>query len=300
MTAFHADGICMAQVERQPAAKPLVKLASFQPVAPSLSAEALARLGREHRAASFVNTTLLAGGEYQVLQVEAPNVPADELKTAVRWRLKDMLDFHVDDATIDVLDIPVDKSNANRAHSMFAVAARNNLIQSRQDLFEQAGVPLTIIDIPEMAQRNIAALMEPEGRGLAMLSFDSSGGLLTVNFNKELYLARHLDVTLDMLQEADVERRHAAFDKIALELQRSLDHFDRQYHFISISRLVLAPTGVPSLHDFLSANIYMPVESLELANVFDLSLAPELLGMDEQVRLFHLLGAALRHEELVL
>ena len=183
---------------------------------------------------------------------------------------------------------------------MFAIAARNSLIQARQDLFAAAQVPLSVIDIPEMAQRNISALMEPEGRGLAMLSFDAAGGLLTVSFNKELYLARHFDVTLAMLQEQDVERRHVAFDKIALELQRSLDHFDRQYHFISVSRLMLAPTGVPSLQDFLSTQVYMPVESFGLGDVFDLSETPGLLAPEEQVRHFLTLGAALREEELVL
>jgi len=300
VTSFHADGISVARVERQPAAKPIVKLAAFHPLTPSLSADALARAVRDTQAGNFTGSTLLAGGEYQLLQVEAPNVPQDELKTAVRWRLKDMLDFHIDDATIDVLDIPVDKAAGNRAHSMFAIAARNSLIQSRQDMFSEAQVPLSVIDIPEMAQRNISALLEPEGRGLAMLSFDAAGGLLTVSYNKELYLARHFDVTLAMLQEQDLERRHAAFDKIALELQRSLDHFDRQYHFISISRLMLAPTGVPSLQDFLSAQMYMPVESFGLGDVFDLAEAPSLHAPAEQVRQFLTLGAALRHEELVL
>lgn len=300
MTSFHADGICMARVERLPAAKPIVKLAAFHAVAPSLSGETLGRLGRDAHAANFANSTLLAGGEYQLLQVEAPNVPPDELKTAVRWRLKDMLDFHIDDATIDVLDIPVDKSGASRAHSMFAVAARNSMIQARQDLFAESSVPLTVIDIPEMAQRNISALMEPEGRGLAMLSFDETGGLLTVTFNKELYLARRLEVSLPVLQDEDTGRRHAAFDKIALELQRSLDHFDRQYHFISISRLMVAPTGVASLQDFLSSNIYMPVESFGLGDVFDLSEMPALQATSEQVRHFLTLGAALRQEEVVL
>ncbi|XLZ73116.1 agglutinin biogenesis protein MshI [Massilia sp. SR12] len=300
MTSFHVDGICVARVERQAAAKPIVKLAAFHSLSPSLSAEALARIGREAHAADYVNSTMLVGGEYQLLQVEAPNVTPDELKTAVRWRLKDMLDFHVDDATIDVLDIPVEGAATNRAHSMFAIAARNSLIQSRQDLFADAGVQLNVIDIPEMAQRNISALLEPEGRGLAMLSFDDAGGLLTVTYNKELYLARHLEVTLALLREDDMGRRQAAFEKIALELQRSLDHFDRQFSFISISRLLVAPTGVPSLQDFLATNIYMPVETLGLGDVFDLSEVPALQAMSDQVRLFLPLGAALRQDEVVL
>src|SRR5436305_12451607 len=48
-------------------------------------------------------TTLLAQSDYQMLLVESPNVKREELKSAVRWRIKDMIDYHVDDATIDVL-----------------------------------------------------------------------------------------------------------------------------------------------------------------------------------------------------
>src|SRR3954468_9577954 len=63
---------------------------------------------------------LLQAADYQMLLVEAPNVPALELKTAVRWRIKDLLDYHVQDATIDVLDIPAEQEGGTRAHSMYA------------------------------------------------------------------------------------------------------------------------------------------------------------------------------------
>jgi MSHA biogenesis protein MshI len=99
-------------------------------------AEALEKAGKELHSANYRCTTVLAGGEYQFMSVEAPNVPRDELKTAMRWRLKDMLDFPVDDATIDVLDLPLDPNAAVRAQqSVFAIAARNSVIQARQKLF---------------------------------------------------------------------------------------------------------------------------------------------------------------------
>ncbi|HEX8406323.1 MAG TPA: agglutinin biogenesis protein MshI, partial [Duganella sp.] len=216
------------------------------------------------------------------------------------WRLKDMLDFHVDDATIDVLDIPVDASGMARGHSMFAVAARNAVIQARQALFAAADMDLTVIDIPEMAQRNISAVLETEGRGLAMLSFDGDGGLLTITFKGELYLSRRIDVTLQQLLEPDTDKQQACFDKITLELQRSLDHFDRQFNYVNVIKLLLAPTGAPGLHEYLAANLYMPVEAMELEDVFDLSKAPALLDVEQQRRFFLTLGAALRHEEVAL
>ena len=297
--AFAGDGIAAASVKRSPTSKPTVEFSTFFPR--STRAEALEKIGRELQAKNYQCLTVLGGGEYQMFAVDAPNVPAEELKTAVRWRLKDMLDFHVDDATIDVLDIPVDKTAAVRAsHSMFAVAARNSVIEQRQGLFAGARIGLSVIDIPEMAQRNISAMIEPEGRGVAMLSFGEDGGLLTVTFGGELYLSRRIDVTLAQLLDADHERKHASFDKITLEVQRSLDHFDRQFHFVTLSSLVLAPSGARGLEEYLSSNLYLPVASMDLADVLDLRLVPELAEAAGQQRFFVALGAALRHEEIVL
>lgn len=297
--SLRADGVCVAHVTRPSAGKPAVDLVAFYPSDILPSAEAVEKLAKELHAARYQCTTLLDAGEYQLLSVDAPAVPPDELKTAIRWRLKDMIDFHIEDATIDVLDVPVDKSAAGRNHSMYAVAARNQLIQQRQVLFGEAKIPLTVIDIPEMAQRNLASLMEPEGRGLAFLSFDAKGGLLTVSYSGELYLSRRIDLPLPQLQQSDAEQRHASFDRITLELQRSLDHFDRQYHFITVAKLVLAPMGEvgSALQSYLSTNLYLPVESLTLDAILDISKVEELTRADAQQRYLLTIGAALRHEE---
>lgn len=295
--AFGADGICAAVVRRVADSKPVVDLSAFYAGPKSPSAAAMERLNKDLHASLYRCSALLGAGEYQLLGLEAPNVPPEELKTAVSWRLKDMIDFPLAEATFDVLDIPIDKNAPVRNHTMFAVAARNSVIQPLQALFADSKIGLSVIDIPEMAQRNISALLEPQGRGLAMLSFDAEGGLLTVTFNAELYLSRRIDVSLAQLTEADPERRHQCHDKITLELQRSLDHFERQYHFIAVAKLVLAPNGVTDLHAYLAANLYMPVEQLDLASVFDLGKAPELADAAVQARHFLTLGAALRLEE---
>jgi MSHA biogenesis protein MshI len=297
--ALQGDGLAAVSMQTAPDIKPQVRQAVFYPG--KNAAELLEKAGRELHAHAYRSITLLSAGEYQILSVDAPNVAADELKTAVRWRLKDMLDFHVDDATIDVLDLPVDPNAVSRAqHSMFAVAARNSVIEARQKLFTAAKVELAVIDIPEMAQRNISALVEPPGRGVAMLSFRDEGGLLTVSYKGELYLARRIDLALGQLLDEDAERRNAAFDRVTLELQRSLDNFERQYSFISVAKLVLAPSPVVGLDDYLSSNLYTPVDTLDLATLFDFERTPELADKLLQQRFLVPLGAALRHEETVL
>lgn len=294
------DGIAAASVRRGApaggAGKPAVTVATFFPGAPS--ADALDKAGKELHAGHYRCTTVLGGGEYRFMSVEAPNVPRDELKSAMRWRLKDVLDFPVDEATFDVLDVPLDPNAVVRPQqSVFAIAARNTVVAARQQLFHAARVKLRTIDIPEMAQRNVSALLEQDGRGIALLSFDEDGGLLTVSWRGELYLSRRIDVTLAQLHDTDHDRKLQGFDKITLELQRSLDNFERQFSFISVARLVLAPTGAAGLQEYLSSNLYTRVETLDLAALFDLDAVPDLADPARQGRFFVAIGAALRGTE---
>ncbi|WP_019141384.1 type IV pilus biogenesis protein PilM [Noviherbaspirillum massiliense] len=300
--SFIDGGICAVQINRSASSRPAVGVMGFHALEHPVNEAALEKFAKEIDAGAYQCGTLLAPNEYQLLSVDAPNVPPDELKTAIRWRLKDMLDFHIDDATIDVLDVPVDKNAPTRNHSMFAVAARNHVVQRCQNLFGEAKIPLSVIDIPDTAQRNFSAMLEPEGRGVAMLSFDSTGGLLTITYSGELYLSRRIDITLAQIRQGDTEPQNACFDRVTLELQRSLDHFDRQYHFITVSKLVLAPLGMSgeALKDYLAANLYIPVESFDMESVLDISNAPALKSPESQQRYFLTLGAALRHEEVAL
>jgi MSHA biogenesis protein MshI len=287
------DGIAAASVARVPGAKPKVAAAAW--FAGTASAELVEKAGKDLGSGGWRCSTVLAGGEYQLISVEAPNVPRDELRTATKWRLKDILDYPVADATVDVLDIPLDPNAVVRPQpSVFAVAAKNSVIAPRQKLFEAAKVRLEAIDIPELAQRNVSALLEPEGRGLALLSFAEDGGLLTVTWRGELYLSRRIDATLAQVRDDDADRRNAAFDKITLELQRSLDNFERQFSFISVAKLVLAPGPAPTLEDYLSSNLYTRVESMAFDDVFDRAGVPELADPALQQRYFLAIGAALR------
>jgi MSHA biogenesis protein MshI len=296
--SLQTDGICTAYVERSPQARYTLEQAAFYPGRNSSDPALLEKIAKESQADRYRWTSLLSVGEYQILSVDAPAVPPDELKTAIRWRLKDLLDYHIDDATIDVLDVPVEKKSPARTHSMYAVAARNNLIEQRQTLFGDAKLPISVIDIPEMAQRNVSSLLERDGQGVAMLSIQYDSALLTITYSGELYLSRQFDIALSQVSQSDPEQLTACYERIVLELQRSLDHFDRQYHLVPVSRLVLAPLGdlADGLQEHLAANLDIPVETLNLEAILDISQVPELKSPKAQQRFFLVVGAAMRYE----
>lgn len=259
-------------------------------------ADALARLRRTHHLAQFRCVTLLAPGEYQLLQAEAPAVPAAELKTALRWRIKDQLDYPVEAAAVDALLIPGDGAGG-RVPQAFAVAAPKAAVGARVRPFQDNKIPLEAVDIPELAQRNVAALLEDENRGLALLAFDAGGGLLTITYRGELYAFRRMDISVPQLANADEMRREQLADRIALELQRSFDNFDRQYSFVSLKRLVVAEVqGAPWLMPQLGQHSYLPVDAMDLSEVMDLTAVPELDQPGRQGECLQVLGAALRPE----
>jgi MSHA biogenesis protein MshI len=198
---------------------------------------------------------------------------------------------------VDVVAIPADQAAAGRGRSVYAVSARNQDIESRMKMFAQAKIALRVIDVPEMAQRNLATLFEVDQRAVAMLSFSEEGGLLTFSARSELYLSRRIDITLDQLVDSPAEMRDQLFERIALELQRSLDHFDRQFSSVPVARLLLAPLpdGL-GLSAYLAGNLSASVESVNLGDVLDFHEVPELREPAEQMMRWQTLGTALRVE----
>jgi MSHA biogenesis protein MshI len=238
---------------------------------------------------------LLNAPDYRIHMVDAPNVPEAEFRTAIKWRLKEIIDFPVEEACYDVLDLPAEKRGSAQAHSVYAIAAKRDVLKSYVERFDQARLPVSVIDIPETAQRNVNALYEEENRGAALLYFDESGGLLTVTHGGELCLARRLDITLAQLRATEGEGRSDLFNRILLELQRTLDNFERQFNFITVGKLMLGPEPENlGLLDYLHANLGIRVEAVDLASVIELP--GHELDAQSQWRFFHLIGCSFRAE----
>jgi MSHA biogenesis protein MshI len=242
-------------------------------------------------------TTLIGVGEYQILQVEAPQVPRQEWKTALQWSLQDSLDYPVAEASFDVLDIPVEAAMPGRPHRVYVVVAKNDTLRAVMKSFDSVGLNLTVIDTQGMALRNISALLEMPNQGQACLHFENDKGLLVVTFQGEMYDFRSINISLKQLSTGDEEQKKQFFERINLELQRTFDALDRQYSFIHIGRLSIAHrTELSNLPKYLKDNLYVPVDLLNLKGKLDLRDCPSLQQPVRQSRYLLAIGAALRHE----
>jgi MSHA biogenesis protein MshI len=256
-------------------------------------AAVLATLKKSLHLARYRLTALLASRQYQFIQTGAVEGAPDEAREIVRWKLKDQAGFPVDTAAIDLLPIPP----LGRAPQVYAVLAPAAVMEPLVQAFQAAKLELAAVDVPELSQRNLAALFEEEDRGLATLIFDETEGLLTFTFAGELLVARHIEITAAQLATADAARREQLVERIALDVQRSLDNFDRSFSMVQLSRLIVAGIpGVAGFIDYLRENLAIDVAALELAAAVDLGAVPALLDPQRQFQCLRALGAALREE----
>ena len=167
--------------------------------------------------------------------------------------------------------------------------------------FQEAAIPLSVIDIAETAQRNIGVLCEAtDAQAVALIYAADTYCLFTVNFKGELYLARRIELGLEQLFRYDEGARDGILNRMLLEVQRTLDVFERQYHSVPIGKLVVAPEPKDSgLRACLAENLEFPVVSLDLGEIVDFTdgVVPDFAS---QWKHFHLIGTALRQESKAL
>jgi len=258
------------------------------------AAQSLRALRRAQSLERQRTVAVLQHAEYQMLALDAPDLPRDEWRDAIRWRLKDMVDFDVETAGIDVVEIPVDPLHKRRA-SLVAMAAPRSTLAPLADAGTDAGLPWHAIDVPETALRNVAVLCADTSHGEALLHVGRAHSTLVVIALGELLLTRHIDVTLDQLIDPDEAARQQAYERASLELQRTLDNVERQFGHANLARVQVAP-GAPLLGfiEYVRDLVYVPVVAFDLAAVIDLSATPMLTDPAEQAAYLPAIGAALR------
>ncbi len=269
------DGLATAQLT--PAAgggKPVLAHCGFEP---ANDAEALARAVHRLPNRRLPAVSVLPASRYSMLLVEAPDVPADELRAAVRWRIKDLIDFHIDDAVLDVFQMP-SRGRDGPNKMMYAVAARADGVQQEVVAIENSGLRLRAIDVLELSLRNIACQLDADGRGAGLL-----------------YLARRLETGVQDLAAADALRSELVAG-LALEARRSLDYFESHYEQSAVP--VIHTAGLrPADLDQMTGELGLPMRNFELASWFDTAADHD---EDTSRRCLPAIGAALRHDQVAL
>jgi MSHA biogenesis protein MshI len=194
--------------------------------------------------------------------MERPDgIEDSELSDALKWKLKDFLDFSPSDAVSDVFSFPEDASRG-RGALVNVVAARLSLVAELVALVHASGMELEQVDISELALRNLVSRLDHNKRGAALVHLREGYGQMVVCRDRVLYLSRRLDVSMNDLRDAS--RQETAIQSLALEMQRSLDYYESQLGQVppAVIRLVARDSALP-MASMLGAYVAAGVEDLD-------------------------------------
>lgn len=152
---------------------------------------------------------------------------------------------------------------------------------------------LNVVDIQEMALRNLAVRMPENERGVAIIYLRDSEGMILLEKEADIYISRKIEFDArnfvfdhnpdDTVQQGD----------FALEVQRSLDYYERQFAQPPISGLVVSPleTGMNGLLGYLNSNLGATSRILDVSALLD---CDKKIDDATQARCLPAIGAALR------
>jgi len=226
-------------------------------------------------------SAVINASDYQIAQVQAPDVPRAELRAAARYSMRDTFDFPIDHATLDVFDLPEQNSSGNK-RMCFAVATRGDAIEKMTANFERQFRRFDVIDIPELCQRNLASLLPQDAKGVAFLLIRDDFAQLVLTRRGMLYVTRRFDFGIrgELNGDADAEANELPLDPqmLSLELQRSLDYYESHFDETAIGDLFIAPAGSRAnmLAAELAASTGLRISMFNIHDLVEVSFSAEI------------------------
>ncbi|MDJ0833340.1 MAG: pilus assembly protein PilM, partial [Gammaproteobacteria bacterium] len=217
--------------------------------------------------------SLIAKHDVQLLQMEKPEVSEEELIQAVSWKIKDLISYDVESAVVDTYQLP--PSPKNPANTINAVVANENTVAGYVDSIKQSGMDLQVIDIHELAARNLLNAHQLSEQATALLQISDHESLVSIYRDQDLYVSRDFKIGLLNIDNQD-SADESLYDSILLEIQRSMDYYESSYGLGNIQKLLVYPQ-LPAtermlkyLHnyvaydlDFIEPDLFQQQSSLE-------------------------------------
>lgn len=140
---------------------------------------------------------MLQSEQYQWLQIDAPAVAPEELRAAARFQVREMVQSHIDDITLDVMRVG-DGQQKGTAH-LFVVAATKAVLRELTDLGDAMHWAMPVIDVQETAQRNLQSALAAkagtaERANAALVVVEGHQAMLTISAHEELFYTRRLEL----------------------------------------------------------------------------------------------------------
>ncbi|KTD82579.1 type IV pilus biogenesis protein PilM [Legionella waltersii] len=230
---------------------------------------------------------ILSPSFYQLIQMDAPEaIEESEMAKALRWQLKGLVDYPLNDIAVDAFMIPPHGSG-NRRKKVFVAATLQSELLNKIRLFEDCFLNVSSVTIAEMALSALVAYFSTSKETSAIvISFDDDMCQLYVYFQGDLYLCRSLPINKSI-----TEPNSAANHDMLLEIQRSIDYCLMELKLPEPQQILFTPTfyEASDLFLFLQEELGKEVKLIDASPFFQAETTPT----ETVAHSFYAIGGAL-------
>ncbi|OZS45991.1 PilN domain-containing protein [Photobacterium sanguinicancri] len=196
---------------------------------------AIQALLAKHQLVGFQVKLVIGHGLYQSLLIEKPEIPQDELSTALPFLIKDLVNESPMELVADGFPAPL-----KERLQVFAAGRKN--LEPLIKVIAKAGSEVSSISTEEVQW---GALTSPSMSQLILHRRENAGLQLTAFKQQVMCFQRQLrGVSFPLMVENGSDQQVALqLDSLALELQRSLDFLSAQLRNHPISQLLISCDG---------------------------------------------------------
>ncbi|WP_189379148.1 hypothetical protein [Thalassotalea profundi] len=199
---------------------------------------------------------VLSAQQSQIVQIDKPNIPNDELKEALKWQIKDLVSIEPNDMVLDYFDAPMTSGGIEKVHVV--CASKAELSPYVEQLIDN-GFSVKSISIEEFAFSSLVP--QSDDAILLVCQQPNEEILLLIVKKNKLFFYRRLRGMANIASKSEEELSMSVVDALSLEIQRSTDYYERQLKQAPIRSIeVLIPMKNEAfLARKLAENAHVPV-----------------------------------------
>jgi len=170
---------------------------------------------------------------YQLLQVDRPAVPDEELGMAIQWSVQELLSSQ-DEMVVDYFDVPAQTTGANKVN---VVALKKDDVHSVSKGIIEAGLMLKSISVEELSYCDLVSRTS----GAALMLVQKAANVISLNIVKDgkLYFNRSIRGFEKLRTFTEMELQMGIIESLTVEVQRSMDFFESQLKQGAVKKIVM-------------------------------------------------------------
>lgn len=198
---------------------------------------ALRETVQHHKLEGMPCHIVLPSNRYELFMLDPLAVPNEEIHAALRWRLKELITYPIQEACWDFFQIPTQDA---RHYLLCVIVTQTHWLNEIVSYLTQAGLAVNNISIPPLSLRNLLSRLPHGMQTQGLLYLENQTLKFLISKKETLYLVRQFDSLLPtfsyhLLDDPDY------LAELTLFLERSFDYCQTQLHQETVKFLQLTP-----------------------------------------------------------